>query len=93
MIKTNHGKTELKGAYPEILADYSVITCSIFKCLTEKLGMDEDEAKDKLNHAYDGGFNGVDGNSIIGMLKELIKLIEDGKADVDIEIKESEDEK
>lgn len=30
MIKTKHGATELSGTISEVLADYSVITCSIF---------------------------------------------------------------
>lgn len=92
MIKTKHGETELSGTFSEIFADYSVITDSILNLLTEKEGMNEEEAKDRLKHAFDRGVNGVKDNPIIGILKELIDLIEDGKADMDIEIKERKGE-
>lgn len=42
--------------------------------------------------SFDRGVNGVEDNPIIGILKELIDLIEDGKADMDIEIKERKGE-
>lgn len=89
MIKTKHGKTKLSGSVPEILADYSVITDSILDSLTNNLGMNEDEAKDKLKRSFDRGVNSVEDNSNIGIsiLKELMDLIKDSKADVDSEIK------
>lgn len=89
MIKTKHGKTKLSGSVPKILADYSVITDSILDSLTNNLGMNEDEAKDKLKRSFDRGVNSVEDNSNIGIsiLKELMDLIKDSKADVDSEIK------
>lgn len=96
MIKTNKGRTELNGTVEEIMADYSVITKSIYTdLLIGDLYLDEDKAKDKLKHAFDRAFEDPEKtlcDSLIGMLENLIGLIEDGKADVHVDVEERKDE-
>ena len=83
MIKTSIGKTKLEGTVEEIMADYSVITKSIYKdLLIGNLGLDEDKAKDKLKHTFDRSFEDPEKilcDSLIGILENLIGLIEDGE--------------
>lgn len=75
MIKTNIGKTELNGTVEEIMADYSVITETIYtNLLIGDLGLDEDKAKDKLKHAFDRSFEDSEKtlcDSLIGILENL----------------------
>lgn len=96
MIKTNKGKTELNGTVAEIMADYSVITKSIYtNLLIGDLDLDEDKAKDKLKHVFDRSFEDSEKalcDSLIGILENLIGLIEDGKADVHVDVEERKDE-
>ena len=96
MIKTRIGRTELNGTVEEIMADYSVITKSIYTdLLIGDLDLDEDKAKDKLKHAFDRSFEDSVKtlcDSLIGILENLIGLIEDGKADVHVDVEERKDE-
>lgn len=96
MIKTSIGETKLKGTVEEIMADYSVITESIYtNLLIGDLGLDEDKAKDKLKHAFDRSFEDPEKilcDSLIGILENLVGLIEDGKADVHVDVEERKDE-
>ena len=96
MIKTRIGRTELNGTVEEIMADYSVITKSIYTdLLIGDLGLDEDKAKDKLKHVFDRSFEDSEKilcDSLIDILENLIGLIEDGKADVHVDVEERKDE-
>lgn len=96
MIKTRIGRTELNGTVEEIMADYLVITKSIYTdLLIGDLGLDEDKAKDKLKHAFDRSFEDPEKtlcDSLIGILENLIGLIEDGKADLHVDVEERKDE-
>ena len=89
MIKTSIGKTKLEGTVEEIMADYSVITKSIYTdLLIGNLGLDEDKAKDDLKHAFDRAFEDPEKT----LCDSLIGLIEDGKADVHVDVEERKDE-
>ena len=96
MIKTRIGITELNGTVAEIMADYSVITKSIYTdLLIGDLDLDEDKAKDKLKHVFDRSFEDSEKtlcDSLIGILENLIGLTEDGKADVHVDVEERKDE-
>lgn len=96
MIKTRIGRTELNGTVAEIMADYSAITKSIYTdLLIGYLDLDEDKAKDKLKHAFDRSFEDSEKtlcDPLIGILENLIGLIEDGKADVHVDVEERKDE-
>ena len=96
MIKTSIGKTKLEGTVEEIMADYSVITKSIYTdLLIGELGLDEDKAKDKLKHTFDRSFEDPEKilcDSLIGILENLIGIIEDDKADVHVDVEERKDE-
>ena len=59
------------------------------------LDLDEDKAKDELKHAFDRSFEDSEKtlcDSLIGILENLIGLIEDGKADVHVDVEERKDE-
>jgi|GEM_PF-4799852 len=56
MIKTNKGMAEMSGSTPELLADFSTITNTLYQeCLIEADGMSEDEAKDTIQRAVEMG--------------------------------------
>lgn len=57
MIKTRMGETELNGSYPEIMADYSVITKSMLDFLENRMDMTEEEAKEKLIDTFEMGIS------------------------------------
>ena len=51
------GETELNGSYPEIMADYSVITKVMLDFMKNRMDMTEEKAKDNLIRAFEDGFN------------------------------------
>lgn len=55
MIKTRMGTTEFKGNYAEIMADYTMITCSVLDFLEDKMGMGEDVAIEILTESFEAG--------------------------------------
>lgn len=57
MIKTRIGETEFNGSYPEIMADYSVITKSMLNFLKDRMDMTEEEAEDELIEAFKKGIS------------------------------------
>lgn len=56
MIKTNFGRTEINGSIEMILTDLTSIVSSLNNFLIEKVGFDEEKAKDAIQHAYNIAF-------------------------------------
>ena len=86
MIKTRYGMTELNGDQAEIMADYSSITKAMFEFFTEEIELSEDEAKERLKHAYDRSFITEDkmadyiGNGLKGAIADILEdILEDLK--------------
>lgn len=52
MIKTSMGNTKIEGSLPVIMADFSVITQSMFEMLTDTADYTEDAAKAELEQAF-----------------------------------------
>ena len=76
MITTRIGITEFKGDYPEIIADYSSITLSMFEYMTEEVGMDGEEAKEKLMAIFNDNFKSLDEK-----VEDVIEKLVDSGAD------------
>lgn len=58
MIKTYDGGTHVNGSLPELLADYSLITETLYEVLTGDAEMSEEEAKHRIRGAMENGLMG-----------------------------------
>lgn len=56
MIKTEWGRTQLKGGKEIILTDVSTIIEATNDFLIKEVGMDEENAKEAIQYAYDLAF-------------------------------------
>ena len=56
MIKSSFGSTQMQGSVDMILTYFSCITDSLKDFLTQRVGMDEEMAKEAIRKAYETGF-------------------------------------
>lgn len=75
MIKTSMGNTKIEGSLPVIMADFSVITKSMFEMLTDTADYTEDTAKAELEQAFYRAFEVDEADDVPekNPLEEIIK--------------------
>lgn len=85
MIKTEKGNITVNGSVLELMADFSIITHSLYKNLAEEI--DEEFARMKLEDSFERGFKSeeevVEENKtmkdILHLIKELVKEVKEGE--------------
>lgn len=82
MIKTNKGEITIEGSLSELMADFSIITNSLYKNLAKEI--DEEFAKMKLEDSFQRGFKSEEEvNEENKMMKDLLHLIKKLVKDVE----------
>ena len=85
MIKTEKGSITINGSVTELMADFSVITNSLYKNLTEVI--DEEYAREKLEDSFERGFKDEEEvvkenktmKDLLHLIKKLAEEVEEGE--------------
>lgn len=83
MIKTERGNTQLMGNLGDLLTDFTIITQSMFECMTDDQKFEADEAKKMLTRSFERGFKNTSEiiNEMDDKVPEVVKAILNALAD------------
>lgn len=77
MIETEKGCIEMNGSIPELLGNFAVITSTLYKMFSEKLG---EKAEESIRHSFENGLKferkeEKETSKIFDEIEELLNLI------------------